>query len=457
MSPQPVVDRPPVPSLIEVVDRPRGSSSGFWPAGAALAALPLLGLLACAAATRTTWLLPEDRPVPASMDGPLGHVGLTLGQPAVVVLLAAILCSYVLTLRWVDQLSPSAVIAAVVAVNLVVLLGPPLFSTDLFSYQAYARMFANYHANPYAHGPSIISANPIYALIGPRWVDTASVYGPLFTLLSGIFASASLATSQLIFRLIAALATGGTACLIWRSARLRRVDPTRGVALFGLNPLVTLYGVGGGHNDMLMLLLTTAAVYSILSRRDGAAGVLVSAGTAIKLTGGILLPFALLAVTGADATRRRRAFVFGFVLATVVIAVASAWAFGASILHLPSTITSAQDHPTWKSGPGSLFAATGLQVTGVVRVVLDLILLAWVVYLLREVWLDRMDWIEGAAWATVAVLATAWSFLPWYVAWMLPLVALCRSSRLWNAAIVLTLIATVFMVSGTLPNGVTFL
>ena len=53
--------------------------------------------------------------------------------------------------------------------------------------------------------------------------------------------------------------------MIWRSsAKLRGVNPTRGIALFGLNPLVTLYGVGGGHNDLLMLLLTTGGVYAIL-------------------------------------------------------------------------------------------------------------------------------------------------------------------------------------------------
>jgi alpha-1,6-mannosyltransferase len=275
-------------------------------------------------------------------------------------------------------------------------------------------------------------------------------------MLSGAFASASLATSQFAFRLIAMLAAGGTAWLIWRSARLRKVDPTRGLALFGLNPLVTLYGVGGGHSDMLMLMLSSGAVYAVLSRRDRVAGVLVSAGTAIKLTGGILLPFALLAEAGPRAVPRRRAFVLGFLLASAVIGVASLAVFGSGILHLPGTITSVQDHPTWKSGPGAVFAATGLRVPGVVRIVVDLILLGWVAHLLYKVWRGRMDWIEGAAWATVAVLITAWSFLPWYVAWMLPLVALCRSGRLWNVAMVLTLIAAVFMVAGTLPNGVTF-
>ena len=43
-----------------------------------------------------------------------------------------------------------------------------------------------------------------------------------------------------------------------RSSGTRRgcagIDPVKAVALVGLNPLIVVYGVGGGHNDLLMLL-----------------------------------------------------------------------------------------------------------------------------------------------------------------------------------------------------------
>ncbi len=419
--------------------------------------MPLLSLLICIGATRTVWLLPETRKLPSAMSGPLRHVGFALSQFEVALLLVALLIGYTLAIRWSEQLSARAVIGTVAALNLIVLLGPPLFSTDLFSYQAYARLFALHHLNPYLHGPSAIAGDPIYSLIGPKWTDTASVYGPLFTFLSAIFASASTAVSQFGFRVIAALASAGTTYLIWRSVKLRGFDPVRATALFGLNPLVTLYGVSGGHNDMLMLLFSTGSVYALLTRRDRAAGVLVSAAAAVKLTGALLLPFALLSDIGRQ-TQRRRAFLIGFAAITIVIAVASMAAFGTSILHLPGSLQSVQNRgTTWKSGPGSIFAATGLHPTTACRIVVDLVLVSCLLWLLREVWRGRMDWIEGAAWATFAVLISAWSFLPWYASWPLPLVALCRSRRLLNASLALTAIAGVMMIAQTLPNGISFL
>jgi len=61
-----------------------------------------------------------------------------------------------------------------------------------------------------------------------------------------------------------------------------------------------------------------------------------------------------------------------------------------------------------------------------------------IVWLLRRVWIGELDWITGAGWATFAVLITAGSLLPWYMAWLIPLAALSSDRRLLIAAIVLT-------------------
>ena len=50
---------------------------------------------------------------------------------------------------------------AIAALNALVLLAPPLLSTDVFSYQAYARMGAIYGANPYLHGPTRSHSTPV--------------------------------------------------------------------------------------------------------------------------------------------------------------------------------------------------------------------------------------------------------------------------------------------------------
>ena len=133
---------------------------------------------------------------------------------------------------------------------------------------------------------------PISWYIGAQWIYTPSVYGPLFTFLSTAFASTSIAFNYYAYKVIAAAASSGTrSWLIWKSAQRRGVSPVRGVALFGLNPMVTLYGVGGGHNDLLMLLFTSWGVYAVLRTRERAAGALLAVGAAIKLTGAIVLPF----------------------------------------------------------------------------------------------------------------------------------------------------------------------
>jgi hypothetical protein len=72
--------------------------------------------------------------------------------------------------------------------------------------------------------------------------------------------------------------------------------------------------------------------------------------------------------------------------------------------------------------------------------------------LLWLVWTQRMDWIVGATWATVAVLATAWSMLPWYVTWLLPLAAICNDKRAWRAALVMSGAAGAVMVANCVSS-----
>ena len=49
------------------------------------------------------------------------------------------------------------------------------------------------------------------------------------------------------------------------------------------------------------------------------------------------------------------------------------------------------------------------------------------------------DWITQAGWATLAVLVTTSWLLPWYIVWLIPLVAISRSPALRAAAVGMTL------------------
>src|SRR5207237_4406978 len=138
------------------------------------------------------------------------------------------------------------------------------------------------------------------------WVSTPTVYGPVFTGLSYVLAPLSIAASVLAYKAIAALASLVTVTLVWNAARLRGVDPVKAAALVGLNPLVVVYGVGGGHNDLLMLMLVVAGVVALLQHRDRAGGGLVVLGAGIKATAGLFLPFMLASGGGLGASKRRR-------------------------------------------------------------------------------------------------------------------------------------------------------
>ncbi len=59
------------------------------------------------------------------------------------------------------------------------LLGPPLFSRDLFSYAGQGEM-VSHHLDPYLYGTGVLGYTPFNVLAGPLWANTPSPYGPTF-------------------------------------------------------------------------------------------------------------------------------------------------------------------------------------------------------------------------------------------------------------------------------------
>ena len=225
----------------------------------ALGGLLATSLLICASATRSELLLPSTlRPLPTWLAGPLDGIGASLGLVALIVLFLVLFASYVVAARTAHRLSPRVLLGAILALHAMVLFGPPLFSSDVFSYTAYARIGSVYGANPYLHGPSAFPLEALHPLIGVQWVGTPTVYGPLFTALSYLLVPFGIAADVLAYKAVAAVSSLVLITLVWRAARLRGIDPKMAAALVGLNPVIVLFGVGGGHNDLLMLAIMVA-------------------------------------------------------------------------------------------------------------------------------------------------------------------------------------------------------
>ena len=423
-----------------------------------LSGILLTGLLVAISAAGTGKLLPSTVGAGVSavgLQGSFGTPGIDLGGIGLTIVMAAMFGSYLMAVRSAGHLSPLLVLGTIAALHALMLLAPPLFSTDVFSYQFYGRIGQVYHANAYLAGPSALNPDPLFHYIGSKWINAPTVYGPLFTALSYPLAPLSIPTDVFVYKAFAAVSSLAVVALVWNGARLRGIDPVKATVLVGLNPLVVVYGVGGGHNDLLMLVPMLAGVLLLLRRRGrlGAGSIVVGVG--IKVTAGLLLPFALAGARGPLLSTRRRDLLIGAGITAALLSIFAVILFGAGPLHLPATIEEVQGKGSnWQSIPGFIGTRLGLGTAGhPAALVLGGLLAVVLVWLLWRVWRGELDWIAGAGWAAVALLVTAVSLLPWYVAWLMPLAALGRDRALWKTSLVLTGVIVCFQLLAYVPHG----
>ncbi len=446
---------------LEIHDRPvatralgvRARSLSELAGPLALGALILTTLAVALGAAQTSMLLPETlRPIPSFLAGPFGNTGIDLGDYALIAVLGLMLVSYTVAAGAAERLSARTVLITIAAMHALVLLAPPLLSTDIFSYQFYGRMPRLYAANPYVAGPHALALDPLFPYISAKWSYTPTVYGPLFTALSYVLAPLSIAGSVLAYKAIAALASLGTIALVWQAARLRGVNPVKAAALVGLNPLVVIYGVGGGHNDLLMMVMLMAGVYLMLAHRERSGSAMIVTAAAVKLTAGVMLAFALAGADGRRGRHRRRDIAVGAGAAVALLVGLSFLWFGTGPLHLFDTLQKVQSEGDWHSIPGFIGGLLGTSTGHVVGDVLAALFVLACVWLLRQTWRGTVDWIDAGAWTALALLITASSLLPWYVVWLLPLAALARDHRLWRVALATTWVVAVLQLVGYVPH-----
>jgi hypothetical protein len=463
--------------------------------------LALIAIVACsalvlvAAANRPSLLSATTHGgyFPHWMAGPLGGLwpGLTrngttlrwLFSGAIVLMYAA----YLPALRYVPRLRARWAIGAIVAVHGIFLLAPPLALTDIFNYVNYGRMEVVHHLNPYTTIPIFEPhSDPSYFL--SNWHQLLSPYGPLFTLLTFAVVPLGVAASFWALKGVLALTSLGTIVLVWKCARLLGRDPVAAIVLVGLNPIVLVWGLGGDHNDFLMVFFIMLGFYLLLRAREvqqrparrlwewlwplsacelGAGAALVTA-TAIKASGGVLIPVVLAGLLRAP--RRLCQVLVGMAIAAVIVGAASLIAFG---LHIPDLSTQGR-LVTSESIPNLLGLAIGAGgESETLRKAMSGVLVLSILYCCRLAWgsrapdgeadsdralrgIDRL--LTASGWASVALLVTLSWVLPWYVLWVLPLAALSSSRRLRTTALVLGvyLIVAWAPASGLLWNAIGF-
>ena len=488
----------------EVRRRAPGRWTGAITGAEARTRLAAVALVAIVVLSALLVVMAADRPsllsatthanfLPRWMAGPLGGLwpGLTrngttlkyLFTGAVLVMYGAYLYAFAnasrLSLRWV--------VSAIVAVHTIFLLSPPLALTDVFNYVNYGRMEIVHHLNPYTTIPILEPHNdPSFAL--SNWHQLLSPYGPLFTLLTFAVVPLGVAASFWALKAILALASLATLLLVWKCARLLGRDPLAAIVLVGLNPIVLVWGLGGDHNDFLMLFFIVlallllllsararvhhesdaprgegvpggaahaAAIGSRLAKldlREIAAGASLVTAAAIKASAAVLIPVVLASLL--KAPRRLLGVALGMALAGVVAGAASLAAFG---LHVPDLTTQSR-LVTNLSVPNIVGLAVGAGgETSTLHVLFSAGLVAALLACCFYAW-RRGELIAACGWASVALLATLSWALPWYVLWVLPLAALSASRRLRIASVALGvyLIIAWAPASGQLWNAIGF-
>ncbi|MDE2025976.1 MAG: hypothetical protein KGJ07_05765 [Patescibacteria group bacterium] len=146
---------------------------------------------------------------------------------------------------------------------------PAMLSYDIFNYVADAKILFHYHENPYIFMATDFIGDPLISFLHNG--NNISPYGVFWTLLSGI--PFSLGFGNFIATLFAfkGFVIGFYVLTLYILKKI--TNNSFIVSLFGLNPLVILESLMGGHNDIVMMGLALLALF-LLSKKHIFKGVL---------------------------------------------------------------------------------------------------------------------------------------------------------------------------------------
>lgn len=349
-------------------------------------------------------------------------------------------------------------------------LAPPLYSADVYSYIAQGAMVLEGH-DVYSVGPSVLDPAGLgadaAASVGGNWTDTPAPYGPLFLILARGVAWATGGTivpAVLGMRLIA---VGALALIVWalrHLARLHGKSESGALWLGVLNPLLLMHVIGGMHNDGLMIGLMLAGVVLALRGRWIAGSALVGLAIMVKSPAAVALLFIGVLVSRAATgplVRRVAKGLLGPGLVAGAVAVAATLLGGtgfgwlrtqsvAGNIHTALSATSDLGlalgellHLLIGTDPGPVKAA--VQTLGLAAALALIAHLAW-----RAVH-GRLDPVHALGLALLVLVALSPMVQPWYLLWGMTVIAATAYGRTGR---VLTVLSAA-LVYETHPSGAT--
>jgi alpha-1,6-mannosyltransferase len=417
-------------------------------------ALGLAGTAFLALGGETAGALPvREFLAPGSGRAVLGLVGVYFG----VVLLIAAWTLLGTVVRGPEPPTPRSLLLVLAVWAAPLLLAPPLFSRDVYSYLAQGAM-VDAHIDVYAYGPAQLGG-PLADEVAPVWQRTTTPYGPVFLAVArGLSAltRGEIPAGLLGMRVVALLGVGLMAAALPRLARHSGADPAAALWLGALNPLVLLHLVAGAHNDAIMLGLLGVGLVAARGRWHILGVVLITLAALVKAPAALGL-LAVVALRGSGRGRRRTAraavTTVSVAAATTVAATAVAGTGYGWIAALRTPVSPHNWSPTSVLG-----RATGALLRKLGSGLAPLAMPAWhaagllaTLGLLLFIWLRLRPhpvYALGLSLAAVAVFGPA--VRPWYALWGLFLIAAAAptGSMRGRVAAVSTVLALAVMPSG---------
>ena len=324
---------------------------------------------------------------------------------------------------------------------------PPLVSKDLFSNIFYAKIAAFHRENPYVLSPQKFADDPLMAYLSLHWKNTAIVYGPVhthFTVLLALLAGRGITANILVFKASLALFHLANTLILWKilditSPGLKGV----GAAVYAWNPIALAVGIGGGHNDLMMVTFVLLCVYSLLKGRKWPAFLFLCLSILVKYITLILLPpFLYCAAYGKGSLRSRLLEIARLLLFLAALSALFFIPYWRGLETFRSTMNNIRI-----SNMGSVGGVIALGLESLLRYGLRLpsglatalgnwvprlALLAIFLYVLARITVRAREWKElPGAFSTIllAYLLTTGYYMPWYFLWLLPFLAMVQERR----------------------------
>jgi alpha-1,6-mannosyltransferase len=376
------------------------------------------------------------------------------------------------------------------------LIAPPMYSKDVYSYLAQSQI-ARLGLDPYRVGPAPgLGLDHVFTLSVPSlWRDTPAPYGPLFLWVGRSISAITgdnIVAAVLFHRLVVLLGVG---LIVWATPRLARrcgVAEVSALWLGPCNPLLFMHLVAGIHNEALMLGLMLAGTEFALRGADAAGpvlprplhwpghrdewirwkpmGMLIAGTVLIALSSQVKLPsllavgFVAMALACRWGGTVKAFFIAGGSLTAVSAAVIGlvGWASGLGFGWV-FTLGTANVVRSWMSPPTLLALGTGqvgillglgdhtTAVLGLTRAIGVIIIAILVSYLLLAVLRGRLHPVGGLGVALGATVLLFPVVQPWYLLWaIIPLAAWATRPGFRGTTIAITLVVGIF---GPTANG----